>query len=543
NTGNDVWDANCTCAGQTIDCLGVAGGTALPGTACNDNNAGTINDAWDANCNCAGTPVTLDCLGVPNGTALPGTACDDGNANTGNDVWDANCNCAGTPVTLDCLGVPNGTALPGTACDDGDACTTADVWDANCNCAGTPLVPDASFAYAQSAYCETAGMVTPWAADTSGIFQSTGGLVIDATTGTVDLGLSTPGVYQVTHVIGGACPALSTEQITIDSMPDPSWTVPQGLCSLQGPVDLDVLIQGQPGGQWTGAGVTASSFDPSIGPGAYQLTYTVMNGSCTATLEQVIAVQPGPHAEAGPDTAVCGTSAVLQAVVLQVGGTWSGPAGCTFSDPNAAGAEVSVPAPGLYTFVWTVGQAPCQAIDSVVVNFHPPGTALNVSAGPDQELAAFTSTTLQGQADAGATLQWTRIAGAGHIATPEQPVTDVIGLAIGDNLFVLQASLGSCATGSDTVRVTVLDIFIPQGISPNGDGVNDRFEITGIQAFPDNELKVFDRWGRPVFTQRGYDNSWEGRGTDGSPLIDDTYFYVLNLDGERTYNGYLIIKR
>ncbi|MBK8339286.1 MAG: T9SS type A sorting domain-containing protein [Flavobacteriales bacterium] len=49
--------ANCVCAGQPIDCLGVPGGTATIGSACNDGNANTINDVYDANCVCAGTPV------------------------------------------------------------------------------------------------------------------------------------------------------------------------------------------------------------------------------------------------------------------------------------------------------------------------------------------------------------------------------------------------------------------------------------------------------------------------------------------------------
>ncbi|NUQ15985.1 MAG: hypothetical protein HUU33_11760, partial [Flavobacteriales bacterium] len=74
----------------TEDCLGVIGGPALPGTACDDGNANTGNDTWDANCDCVGQ--VIDCLGVAGGPALPGTACDDGNANTGNDTWDANCN-------------------------------------------------------------------------------------------------------------------------------------------------------------------------------------------------------------------------------------------------------------------------------------------------------------------------------------------------------------------------------------------------------------------------------------------------------------------
>ncbi|MEO8067370.1 MAG: T9SS type A sorting domain-containing protein, partial [Flavobacteriales bacterium] len=133
NTGNDVYDANCVCAGQPIDCLGVPGGTAVIGSACDDGNANSTNDVYGANCVCAGT-LANDCLGVPGGPAQPGTACDDGNANTGNDVYGANCVCAGQPI--DCLGVPGGTAVIGSACDDGLATTGNDVYGANCVCAG-----------------------------------------------------------------------------------------------------------------------------------------------------------------------------------------------------------------------------------------------------------------------------------------------------------------------------------------------------------------------------------------------------------------------
>ncbi|MBK8612300.1 MAG: T9SS type A sorting domain-containing protein [Flavobacteriales bacterium] len=123
------------CAGQLIDCLGVAGGTALPGTACDDGNANSSNDEYGANCVCAGT-LPNDCLGVPGGPAQPGTSCDDGLATTGNDVYDANCVCAGQ--LIDCLGVIGGTTLPGTSCNDNNACTLNDVYQANCQCAGTP---------------------------------------------------------------------------------------------------------------------------------------------------------------------------------------------------------------------------------------------------------------------------------------------------------------------------------------------------------------------------------------------------------------------
>jgi hypothetical protein len=75
----------------------------------------------------------VDCLGVPGGNAQPGTPCDDGNADTSNDVYTAACVCAGE----DCEGVLGGSALPSTPCDDGNPETLDDVWVEGCLCDGT----------------------------------------------------------------------------------------------------------------------------------------------------------------------------------------------------------------------------------------------------------------------------------------------------------------------------------------------------------------------------------------------------------------------
>lgn len=82
-----------------MDCLGVAGGSALPGTSCDDGMTSTGDDIYDADCVCAGE--FIDCLGVPGGSALVGTPCDDANSNTANDLWQANCTCAGTVICAD----------------------------------------------------------------------------------------------------------------------------------------------------------------------------------------------------------------------------------------------------------------------------------------------------------------------------------------------------------------------------------------------------------------------------------------------------------
>lgn len=80
------------------DCVGIIGGTALPGTPCDDGNAGTANDVYTASCVCVGEPAA-DCQGTIGGTALPGTPCDDDSTETVNDTWTAECLCVGELTT------------------------------------------------------------------------------------------------------------------------------------------------------------------------------------------------------------------------------------------------------------------------------------------------------------------------------------------------------------------------------------------------------------------------------------------------------------
>lgn len=63
-------------------------------------------------------------------------------------------------------------------------------------------------------------------------------------------------------------------------------------------------------------------------------------------------------------------------------------------------------------------------------------------------------------------------------------------------------------------------IGIPNLVSPNNDGINDRFEIRNIEKYPDNELVIFDRRGKVVFRAVSYANDWAAEG-----LSDGAYFY------------------
>lgn len=91
--------------------------------------------------------------------------------------------------------------------------------------------------------------------------------------------------------------------------------------------------------------------------------------------------------------------------------------------------------------------------------------------------------------------------------------------------------------------------MIYNGISPNGDGLNETWRILGIDAFPRNEVQVFNRWGNLVFHVKGYNsqNEWDGTWRDNK-LPDGTYFYMINLNDKNDPNaepltGYLQILR
>jgi gliding motility-associated-like protein len=94
-----------------------------------------------------------------------------------------------------------------------------------------------------------------------------------------------------------------------------------------------------------------------------------------------------------------------------------------------------------------------------------------------------------------------------------------------------------------------LRIDIPEGFSPNRDGVNDKFVI--IKPYGTIlELEVFNRWGNVVYTNSNYNNDWDGRGTNnflGQELLDGGYYYSLKAKfangNVQIFKGFVLIQR
>ena len=101
----------------------------------------------------------------------------------------------------------------------------------------------------------------------------------------------------------------------------------------------------------------------------------------------------------------------------------------------------------------------------------------------------------------------------------------------------------------DSVNVCILDdplenFKLVSIITPNGDGDNDELRFEGLEAFPENVLTIFNRWGYPVFERKRYQTDtelWNGE-NGGDILAADTYYYILTFDGN-TYKSTITIMR
>ena len=82
-----------------------------------------------------------------------------------------------------------------------------------------------------------------------------------------------------------------------------------------------------------------------------------------------------------------------------------------------------------------------------------------------------------------------------------------------------------------------------QAFTPNGDGNNDAWVIPGIENYPNNVVKVYNRWGHEVFATRSYKNDWEGFYKDRSEKLPaGSYLYVIDLgNGSAPLQGWIFI--
>lgn len=111
-------------------------------------------------------------------------------------------------------------------------------------------------------------------------------------------------------------------------------------------------------------------------------------------------------------------------------------------------------------------------------------------------------------------------------------------LSLGEYTVYVRTKSG-CIIGQKNFSI----FNIPNTITPNGDGFNDRWKIAGLENYPGTEVNVYDRRGLPIFketiTKKPLD--WDGK-LNGIPISTGNYWYTIKVADGRIYTGWLLIK-
>ena len=292
--------------------------------------------------------------------------------------------------------------------------------------------------------------------------------------------------------------------------------------------------------QWSGNSSAITEDLTSVSMGTYSITVTDFNGCQildTITLTPTIIV----IANAGNDTSFC----LLNPVTLNATGSTNATNYNWYVIPSNAlvgsGNIITVsPSDTTSYYVIVDNGLGCADNDTVNTLSYPLPVA---NAGADIIILSGAGTTIGGNptGPAGSTYLWIPLPGldnstiANPTASPASTTT----------YTVMVTSSQGCVS-SDSVLVSILpNISFGNGISPNGDGVNDEWEIDFIEMFPENTVEVYNRWGELLFQSKGYTEKWDGT-YKGQPLPVGTYYYIINLNDPLfpdAYTGPITIMR
>jgi len=381
--------------------------------------------------------------------------------------------------------------------------------------------------------------------DQGGIWTNAEGEEIDAQFDPVAVGENI-----LTYSVGNAPCTVASSSVTVNVVAEPNSGVASSstiFCEIQNQVALDQLItEEQSGGVWTDA--DNNTIQDTLffsGAGDATLSYTVSNETCgerTTEVDVTILALPDPAMSIGEDVFCQDEEIDLDDLLVEThpNGQWIDP------DGEPSSNMVIVSEIGNQTFDYVITLEPCPSVTTEVtfevVEADLPGTPSEDGFEfCDQDSIFINLLQLLDNPDAGGV--WTD-----STDTVVDSNIDLAPLSAGSYDFTYTISNPECGDVSTTVTLVLSDEFcelppieqpplefeIPQGFSPNGDGINDLFVINGLnELFPNNSMLIFNRWGAEVLNSAPYNNDWDGRAdsgiNNGELLPVGTYWYILDL--------------
>ena len=286
--------------------------------------------------------------------------------------------------------------------------------------------------------------------------------------------------------------------------------------------------------QWSG-GSSATTF--SIGnilPGTFTVMVTDSKG-CRDSANFLVNALVSVTSEAGKDTTGCNLGNVVL-TGTSVGGTvfqWESlPGNVNLS--TSASITVTPTAGTSTQYVYIATNAGCTNWDTVTVNSEVLPVA---NAGHAVSIFTGNNTTIGGNPTASGTGTLT-IWWEPHTGLSDTAASNPVASPTVTTTYTVYVKNSNGCVASDTVSVIILPVFvIPNGFSPNGDGINDMWQMDNIYLFPNVEVEVYNRWGEQLFYSKGYNTPWNGT-YRGTPVPVGTYYYIIRLNDKRFPDHY-----
>ena len=281
---------------------------------------------------------------------------------------------------------------------------------------------------------------------------------------------------------------------------------------------------------------TLTAEDPSgLLPMEYYLEITDLNG-CIALDTVVVDTMLVVLADAGLDTSLCFPDTLLIEGLSNVGPptdyTWFDSTGVNIVSDTSVLNFANLD-PGNTSFILLVDYNGCTHTDTITILM---GDSLWVEAGDDIDIYPLSSEVIGGSPTSDISSTWDLV------WTPSIYMDDPT--AFNPTITDLDSSLWYYAQVTDSLGCTRIDsmyvtllpeLDIPDGISPDGNGLNDTWILEFMDQYPGVSItiEVYNRWGDLLFqSDETYNDDWGGTTEDGKRLPAGTYYYVIDVDHE-----------
>jgi gliding motility-associated-like protein len=442
---------------------------------------------------------------------------------------------AGATSTLATPGTVGTTGTYYIQLEDGNTCTTVQQVNATINAQPNLVITDPAAVCSPATVDLTAGAVTAGSdAGTLTYWTDAGATSTLATPGAV----GTTGTYYIQLEDGNTCTTVQPVNITVTNNPTLVITDPAAVCS-PGTADLTdpAVTAGSDVGTltyWTDAGATSTLVTPgTVGASGTYYIQLEIGGGCTVVQPVNVTINAQPNLIITDPAAVCSPGAVD----ITAGAVTAGSDAGTLTYWTDSGATSTLVGAG------TVGTSGTYYIQLEDANTCTDVQPVNVSITA-QDDATFN---LIPECE-GASAIIIGLSG-GSFAFSVAPTdgalldasTGYITNATGGTTYSVEYTTNGACPNSSLEQVIALDctqdtIVVPTAITPNGDLVNDKWDIQNLDnAYPNNTVTIYNRWGNMIFqhnsspTSPYYDNMWDGT-HNGEPLPVGSYFYVIEFN-------------